>query len=208
MLAIIDVDVPDALVGPMVRAANEGIPVAAIARIWTLPYGAASGVLHNALSAGQIGEMPKADWPPAQKWSCRLPTVPRGQSEAIEFACRKVFRLTPLEAGFMMVLLRYEHADKDKLHGVIEHQRFNRQQRPDSAELTDPKMVDVIVCKLRKKLRAVNPAFELTTSWGTGYYFETPIKDAIYAHLEAPHDEAPASPAAGPAGAAGSTARH
>jgi hypothetical protein len=44
-------------------------------------------------------------------------------------------------------------------------------------------MVDVIVCKLRKKLDAVDKSLVLTTSWGSGYYFEAGVKQAIFERL-------------------------
>lgn len=163
------------------RAANEGIPLASIARIIGQPFDLVSEVLESALALGQITQMPKPDWPPGVRWAERVPSTPRtANAEDVEFACRKHFRLTPLEAGVLMVLLRFEYADKDKLHGVVEAQRFARAVRPDSPEETDPKIVDVIICKLRKKLKSQDEKFVLTTSWGRGYYFDPKVKAAIY----------------------------
>lgn len=172
----------------MVRAANEGIPVASIARIVQKPYDAVVEALQQAFQHGQIGAMPKPDWPPAVKWSDRLPTTPRSaNAEDVEFQCRKVFRLTNLEAGFMMVLLRLSCADKEKLHGVIEQQRMTRSHQPDTMEITDPKMVDVMICKLRKKLRDGGFPDCIQTSWGKGYYIEPPIKEQIFAKIGGPY---------------------
>jgi|HubBroStandDraft_2_1064218.scaffolds.fasta_scaffold295993_2 hypothetical protein len=170
------------------RAANEGIPVAAIARIVEHPYEEVVDTLKEAHARGEIGEMPKPDWPPAAPWSARLPSVPRSANhEDVEFQCRRAFKLTNLEAGFMMVLLRCECADKDKLHNVIESQRRSRQNLPDSSELTDPKMVDVMICKLRKKLKDLDPKFMISTSWGKGYYFEAAVKQQIFALIGGPY---------------------
>ncbi len=170
------------------RAANEGIPVAAIARIVEQPYEDVADILRDALDRGEIGEMPKADWPAAAKWSDRLPSVPRSANAGdVEFQCRKAFRLTSLEAGFMMVLLRYECADKDRLHNVIEQQRANRANQPDTMELTDPKMVDVMICKLRKKLRLKGFPDCIQTSWGKGYYIEPAVKQQIFALIGGPY---------------------
>lgn len=172
----------------MVRAANEGIPVAAIARITQRPFDAVVEVLQQAFQHGQIGELPKPDWPPAAKWSDHLPSTPRSaNAEDVEFQCRKVFRLTALEAGFMMVLLRCECADKEKLHNVIEQQRTCRSHQPDSMELTDPKMVDVMICKLRKKLREAGFPECIQTSWGKGYYIEPSVKQNIFAKIGGPY---------------------
>lgn len=160
-----------------VAAANEGVPVAAIARIILHPYGAVSSALYEAQCLGRIAYMPKPDWPPAQKWDERTPATPA--SEDFEFNVRKTFGLTNLETGFILVLLKQERADKDRLHRVIEQQRFARQQCPDRMELTDPKMVDVMICKLRKKLRSVDARFVIKTLWGTGYFLEPEVRQLI-----------------------------
>jgi hypothetical protein len=172
------------------RAANEGIPIAAIARIVEQPFEDVSALLRAAHSCGDIGEIPKADWPPAAKWSERLPSVARSaNAEDVEFHCRRVFKLTALEAGFMMVILRCECADKEKLHNVIESQRRSRQALPDSSELTDPKMVDVIICKLRAKLEKAGfpKKTTLLTNWGQGYYFEAATKQKIFELIGGPY---------------------
>jgi hypothetical protein len=163
------------------RAANEGIPVAAISRIVARPFKSVLDTLKDALELGKIGQIPKADWPPAAKRDTRCPTVPRSYNvEDMEFHCRKVFKLTLLEAGFMTVLLRYECADKERLHGVVESQRMKRQQRPNQMHVTDMKIVDVIVCKMRKKLKDKDPTIKLDTSWGRGYFFEPAVKAKIF----------------------------
>lgn len=173
----------------VVRAANEGVPVAAIGRIIQQPFEIASDMLKSALSTGQIGSMPKSDWPPTAKRDDRLPSVPRSaNSTDIEFACRKVFKLTPLEAGFMMLLLKYEHADKARLHNVIEQLRNARSVRPDKNEITDPKMVDVMICKLRKKLRTVDEGIVISTVWAKGYYLDPEIKVRVYTLLGGFHE--------------------
>jgi len=186
------------------RAANEGIPVAAIGRILNQPFSLVEDLLKSALGLGHIGQMPKGDWPPSAPWSSRMPTVPRcANAEDIGHACKTNFRLTPLEAAIMVVLLRTEVADKDKLHGVVEQMRQQRQQRPDNPEETDPKIVDVVVCKLRKKLKLIDERFKLTTSWGKGYYFDPKVKELIYASIGGtPQEVAEAAIAAHTRGAA------
>jgi len=163
------------------RAANEGVPVASIARILQRPFDEISDNLRASLACGQITQMPKADWPPGGKWTDRLPTIPRSlNADDIEFHVKHAFRLTKLEAGFMMVLLTHDCADKERLHSVIEQQRMSRQMRPDKQETTDPKMVDVMICKLRKKLKTADETLIIQTSWGKGYFFEPDIKQRIF----------------------------
>lgn len=173
---------PDCFNILVARAANEGIPVAAIARILQRPFAEISESLRSALAYGQIGQMPKPDWPPDAKWTGRLPTVPRALNAAdIEFDVKKRFRLTRLEAGFTVVLLTHDCVDKAQLHGVIERQRRSRQVRLDNQEATNPKMVDVMICKLRKKLKAVEETLVIQTNWGQGYFFEPDTKQRIFA---------------------------
>jgi DNA-binding winged helix-turn-helix (wHTH) protein len=68
----------------------------------------------------------------------------------------------------MLVLLKRDEADKDTLHYVIETQRALRRSRLNNSETTDPKMVDVVICKLRKKLKPLG--INIKTLWGRGYY--------------------------------------
>lgn len=166
------------------RMAQEGIPVGAIGRVLLMSFEDTTAMLQEELAQGHIVEIPKSDWPPTARLSDHLPTVQRKVSDAdVEIACRKMFKLTNLEAGFLVLLLKLDHADKAKLHHVIETQRLSRQTRPDKMELTDQKMVDVMICKLRKKLRTVDEVFIITTVWGGGYYIEPAVKEKIYDRL-------------------------
>ena len=180
-----DIDLPT-LPQAAANMANEGIPIAAIARVLYLPFAEVNTILHEAITGGYITEFPRADWPPGQLRTARVPTVSiKTSDQEVEFVCCKVFKLTRLEAGFVVRLLKLDHCDKEKLHHVIETQRLQRSSNPDSMEATDQKMVDVIICKLRKKLKDLDPEFKITTVWGGGYYIELPVKEKIYARLAA-----------------------
>jgi hypothetical protein len=175
---------PADLIPIAARAAIEGIPVAAIGRILAHPFEVVVNTLKYQLSVGNIVEIPRADWPPTAKLSDRVPTVARRRSDAdVDFACRKILKLTSLEAAFLTTLLKVERADKSTLHQVIEAQRFKRQAQPDAREITDPKMVDVMICKLRKKLVDKGFGNVIVTIWGGGYYVEPDRKAALLAHL-------------------------
>lgn len=163
----------------LVGAANEGIPIAAIARITHTESDAVRETLEYALASAHIAEMPKPDWPPTARIKDRVPVTAPASAEVIEFQVKKHFRLTPLEGSFLVALLKYDHVDKTRLHGIIEHQRHSRTSQPDSLEQTDQKMVDVMICKLRKRLKAVSPSFEIKTVWGSGYFIEKPVRAAI-----------------------------
>ena len=170
------------------RAANEGIPIGAIGRILQCPYGVVSEHLKLAANNGAIGTMPKPDWPPSQHSDARLPTIQRtANSDDIEVACHVKLKLTRLETAFLVVLLRNTHCDKEKLHVVIETQRAARQMQPNKLECTEVKMVDVIICKLRAKLKRANPDFVIKTVWARGYFIEPAVKEAIFKLIGAPN---------------------
>lgn len=171
------------------RAANEGIPLGAIARILQQPFEVIAQTVRSAHSVGAVGNIPKPDWPPGQSSDARLPTTYRTlNQDDMEFGCKQQFRLTNLEAAFMTVLLRFPCAEKEKLHAVIEQQRLTRPFQPDKLEQTDPKMVDVIICHMRKKFRKARLGDNaILTSHGRGYYVDPTMKETIYKMIGVPH---------------------
>jgi hypothetical protein len=149
------------------RLAHEGVPVSAIARALGKSSSNVRDCLEYHLEIGGITEMPVADWPPTARRADHLPAFLQKEPEKIQLlSCQRVLNLTPLEAGFMLVLLKRDEADKETLHYVIETQRAMR--RADNPETTDKKMVDVIICKMRKKL--AKHGVTITTIWGKGYF--------------------------------------
>lgn len=178
--------VPQELHAHMGRAAVEGIPVAAIARIFLQDLGETYVVLNYLHSIGTIVEVPKSDWPPTAR---RLDRVPQFETRTpnidVQFIAQRVFKLTKLEAGFLTAMIRCDHADKNMLHGIIEQQRMQRQQRPSTTETTDIKMVDVMICKLRKKMKDFDARFAscIKTVWSGGYYIDPTVKPDILAVL-------------------------
>lgn len=148
-----------------VRLADEGIPVRAIARCVHLPSDEIYEMLRTAISQGTIIEMPKDDWPPGTNRSQRsvFNGTPLEQEEAMKNACARFFHCSPLEAAILATLLRRDQATKAQLHDVVE----NNRPGDHAKEATDPKMVDVMICKLRKKIKPHDVLIE--TMWGTGY---------------------------------------
>jgi transposase len=68
-------------VSTAVRLAQEGVPVAAIARALCTPYEYVARALREALEAGDIAEMPASDWPVGQRREDRAPTKKRRAGE-------------------------------------------------------------------------------------------------------------------------------
>jgi len=168
---------PDPSVEPLIRAvairlADEGIPVRAIARATRLPSDEVYETLREALATGSIVEIPKDDWPLGSSRASRNPCQDTSleQEDALKSACARYFKATPLEAAMLAVMLKRNETTKEQLHTVIE------QNRPSNGrDETDPKMVDVMICKLRKKLKLHDIVIE--TMWGTGYFIAAPYRE-------------------------------
>lgn len=161
-----------------VRLADEGIPVRAIARSTKLPSEDVYEILRDAIERGVIVEMPKDDWPVGSTRGQRAAFhgTPLEDDEALHFACARWFRATRLEAAILAVMLKRSEVTKQQLHLVIEAMRPG-----DNREATDPKMVDVIICHLRKKLKKFE--ITITTVWGIGYLMPLPDRERAVAML-------------------------
>lgn len=165
-----------------IRMANEGIPVGAISRSLGKPGELVRSALSTALSCGHIVSMPRPDWPPTGKLADHIPQKPNVPSDdTVMFVLRKLMRLTPLEAEFLQVLMKFPEAEKEKLHAVVENLRTSR--AGGYVEPTDPKMVDVMICKLRKRLTQLDPGLVIKTMWGRGYYIEEPVRRRLLDHV-------------------------
>jgi DNA-binding response OmpR family regulator len=147
-----------------VRMADEGIPVRAIARSVRLPSEEVYEILKDAVQRGTIVELPKNDWPLGSTRGQRAAFngTALESDEALQMACARCFRCTRLEAAILGVLLKRNEVMKAQLHLVIEQMRPGENRPP-----TDPKMVDVIICHLRKKLKTHE--ITIKTVWGRGY---------------------------------------
>jgi hypothetical protein len=162
--------------------AHEGVPVMAIARALNKPFTEIRETLTYFIELGSITEMPQTDWPPTERRSDRMPRFISKESEKNQMiAIQRALKLTRLQASFMLVLMKRDEADKDVLHYVIESQRSLRRSRPDNPETTDPKMVDVVVCNLRRRLKPYG--IEIKTIWGHGYYLDDDSRTAIEGRL-------------------------
>lgn len=162
-----------------VRLADEGIPVRAIARATRLQSEDVYTILRDALASGQIVELPKDDWPPGSRRNERTAFngTPFEDDDTLKFACALFFKVTRLEAAILGVLIKRNEVTKAQLHLVIE------QNRPsEGREETDPKMVDVVICHLRKKL---NPSkLVIKTVWGIGYLMPPADRDRCIKMLQ------------------------
>lgn len=170
-MAVLSVVSDDAPLGQFVAdivigLADEGVPVSAIARAVKHPSAAVRRVIHDACGTGAITHVPRDDWPPGTRREERLPDVVAStpDDEAMIMACVRTFRVTRLQARLLSVLIRRPEATKGMLHQVVE------QERDPTKDVTDLKIVDVVICHLRKRLRPMQ--LEIKTIWSCGYFME------------------------------------
>jgi hypothetical protein len=157
--------------------ADEGIPVLAIARATSTPSELIYEALRDAIARGSIVEMPRDDWPVGSSRSTRLLLIgtPLDDETKLKCACARYFGASPLEAAMLALMLKRNEVTKEQLHGVIEN------ERGPGKEMTEIKMVDVMICKLRKKL--VPHDVIIKTMWGVGYYIPTSNRESTIAQL-------------------------
>lgn len=161
-----------------IALADEGVPVAAIARATKIPSGDIYEILRDAVGRGVIVEFPKSDWPPGAPRASRAPTLPPAlrDDEQLRIAAMQAFRMTKLQGAVFCTILKRNTVTKQQLHQVIEQNRAT----PGRDE-TDEKMVDVIICLLRRKLRPHGILIE--TIWATGYTMAAGERDKAIAAL-------------------------
>src|SRR5208282_5907842 len=185
-------------VNVIARFANEGIPVAVMARGFNIASELIRDAIKCSIENGIVTEMPREDWPPTARRADHLPSqLAKEQDDHLLTGCMRAFNITKLQAAFMLVLIKRDEADKDTLHNVIEAQRMTRRNQPADLESVDPKMVDVVVCNLRKRLRPYWPPGHETikTLWGHGYFVEKTDRNLALDKIRAvvqtvPHEDA------------------
>lgn len=164
----------------MISLADEGVPVCAIARATHTPSEAIYELLEYAVEDGRLVELPRSDWPPG---SLRRSRVQPEQStlnlddSTLGLALAAVFKMTRLQVAVFLALLRRPQITKAQVHAAIEG------TRQLASEETDPKMIDVVICHIRKKLRPFN--IELKTVWGQGYTVAAAERDRVLALVSA-----------------------
>lgn len=162
-----------------VRLADEGIPIRAIARATHIPSEEIYEALRDAIAQGSIIEMPRDDWPPGSGRGNRsvFNGTPLEHEHELKCACARFFKASPLEAAMIAVMLRRNQVTKEQLHAVIEANRPSANHR----DTTEPKMVDVMICKMRKKLLVHN--LKIETMWGLGYLIPAADRERAIALL-------------------------
>lgn len=87
-----------------------------------------------------------------------------------------LFGLTASEAKVFSMLTERDMANRSQLMNAIMVGR-------GADEEPEPKIVDVYICKIRKKLKPFG--VEITSVWGRGYRLEVTAKEKVAAYLNA-----------------------
>lgn len=163
---------PPTLARIAVRMADEGIPVRAIARSVGWPAEDIRPVLREAIESGTISEYPREDWPVKTPRDLRLPTASHLNEDQITDGLRFLYKITPTESKVLSLLLRRTECSKQQLHDTISENQHA------SGDQTQIKIVDVIICHLRKKFRQSGVTMNIQTSWGRGYFVDRDEREA------------------------------
>lgn len=162
----------------MVSLADEGVPIRAIARATHTPSEEVYERLREAVGDGTLIELPQGDWPPG---SLRRSRKPSGQSvlnlddHTLRLACSNIFKMTRLQAAVFVAIVRRPEITKDQVHTAIES------TRSPTADPTDQKMIDVVICHIRKKIK--DHDIRVGTKWGQGYSLPHAEREKVIALL-------------------------
>jgi hypothetical protein len=161
----------------VVRLALEGVPVRAIARALEQPSIDVRHLLEEALALGTIVQMPRDDWSPLLTREQRVPEYAKtGVDDALLILnVVRLFGVTQQQACLLLVLIKRREVTRKMLHAVIES------RRPHPKVETEPKIVDVVICKLRKKLEPLGLRIE--TVWSCGYFMSEEHRKTALAML-------------------------
>lgn len=152
--------------GIAIRMADEGIPFRAIQRVLQMPEDELRDDLELAVYHGKLEAVPVFDWPRDSTRLNRRPlSAPIFSSEFSYSMISSTFGLTRDQSVLFEQLLRHEVCTKGLLYAAL-------------ATEGDPKIVDVHLCNIRKRV-ANHKEIEIHTIWGIGY--SMPRVSASYA---------------------------
>jgi two-component system cell cycle response regulator CtrA len=154
--------------------ARHGIAISTIARAMALPVDRVEGMCLRAHGNGELQMMPPATPDDPRHALLSELTNLRAQLDDAQMQIREltsvrelgvetyvgVAQMTRKEAVVAAAIVKYGHASKSSIYHAL-------YGGLDIDEQREPKIVDVFVCKIRKKLRPFG--VEIDTQWGVGY---------------------------------------
>jgi hypothetical protein len=154
--------------------ARQGIAISTIARAMAIPVDRVHGMCRRAIEASELQMMPPAT--PDDPRHALLSELTNlraqlddAQQEVRSFTDAKevgidtytgIAKMTRKEAAVVAAIARYGRATKPAIYHALYGGLGDDDQR-------EPKIVDVFVCKVRKKLLPFG--ISIGTIWGTGY---------------------------------------
>jgi DNA-binding response OmpR family regulator len=135
----------------LIRMADEGIPLAAIARSAGIPSPVVREQLVHAKSEGRLLELPKEDWPPGfprDQRALQLSRLTVESRAALTLVVQQLFHLTRTQVALLLALVQNPELAKPRLD-------------------MSAKTLDVHICALRKLMAPF--AIRIQTLWGYGY---------------------------------------
>jgi len=154
----------------MVRLADEGVPVSAIARAMRVPREDVHETVGQALSAARLLESPPADWPPGQPAGQRQGRRVHCDETELTCALQHRYQLTRQQTLLLVVMLKRKLATKEALHAAAQAVHAPGHE-------TSHKLVDVVLCKLRKRM--AKHGYAIQTVWASGYFLSLDDRRAI-----------------------------
>lgn len=156
-----------------VRMADEGIPIAAIARVLKRRFDDVESTLKEAIEASELIDLPRSEWSRSVTKAEREPErVRRPVSESIINDMMVVIGVSAQLARVLAVLLRRDVAMKPTIIAAL--------YQYEGA--VNPKIVDVLICHLRKKLRPLD--INIETVWGRGYRLDRENRQRLLDYIK------------------------
>lgn len=157
------------------RLAYEGVPVAALTRAFQVDRDQMYGTLRAALESGRLSEIPPSEWPPTKG---RVPRIGSGRvnqvdPETVLVLLMKTYDLTRQQALLMRAMLLRPQATREQLYEAA-------QLAHEHGEDTEPKIVQVVICKLRRRLAKRKHRVVIHTIWNGGYYIKRDQRMRIF----------------------------
>jgi len=176
----------------LVRLADEGIPVRAIARGLQIPSEEVRELLGEAVQAGNLLAVPKDDWPPLTGREERLPAF-MGQfhDDTLILHIGYCFAVSRMQSAVLLQFLRRREVTRDFLHSTLEAQRAARGPAPSAKGPVPAEVVSVVLWALRQRLKAYFDGHRvIVTVTGQGYLmvpeYRRRANDMLAEHLGMP----------------------
>lgn len=175
----------------VVAFAHYGIAIETMGRALQLPFDYVSGICQRAINRGNLQRMPPqtAD----DKRSANLQEVVhlrlllddaratiRDLSQNARLGASDlfvgIFDLTKSEAAVLGAIVTRGQLSRLALYDMVFGLRSENEQ-------PEPKIIDVFVCKVRKKLKRHAPDVAIQTNWGAGYFMSPEHARKLLAHV-------------------------